>query len=89
MKNSRIQVNSNFKKTLYLSSNFSIAIFGALFLCFLLDVQLPYQMEEYRNLFVVLYLVLRLFYYQSLIKEQNRIIAQLKANLSTLKNNSL
>ena len=80
MENNRNRKNINLNRLLYLSSNFSIAIFGVLFLCFLLDVKLPYQMDEYRNLFVVLYLILRLFYYQNQIKELKRTIAKLKAN---------
>lgn len=68
------------KQLFYIGSNASIFIFLALFLCFVFDASFASSWVEYRNLFVVIYLVLRLFYYQQIIKEKNKIIQDLKAN---------
>ncbi|AOR29345.1 hypothetical protein FORMB_23270 [Formosa sp. Hel1_33_131] len=69
------------KKTLKIISTVSIVLFGILWISSKLDFLTEYNLTDFRNILVLIYLFTSLKYFQMEVKDKNTEIQELKFKL--------
>ena len=69
------------KKTLKIISTVSIVLFGILWISSKLDFLTEYNLTDFRNILVLIYLFTSLKYFQMEVKDKNTKIQELKFKL--------